>query len=178
MMKFLKAFGLGLLYMIFSPVLLAFLAVVALYGIYNFFAELIKASIRFFKGQPFFPPFEEDQKAEAMLNKGLSSLDDEEKAPATVENRGTTNVYVQQNIYQGTPAPQNPQLGMNGQPQLANPEIPGLPKVSIPDIPGIAPSDMQTINQGMPEVPSPTMIEQKEEPVLDVTEEEDIDGQQ
>lgn len=139
MLKFIKSFGLGLLYMILSPILLLILAGFALYGLYNFVAVGVKGTIRFFKGKPFFPPFIEDEKAEKILTRGIEP-DEGSKAP-TVQNTGTTNVYVQQNIYQGVSPNQIPQGNQSA--------IPPLPNARIPDIPGLENATINQINQDL-----------------------------
>lgn len=146
MLKFLKSFGLGLLYMILMPILLVILALYAIYGLYNFFVELIKALVRFFSGKPFFPPFEEDIKAERILNRGLDADKPSETAPAAPAPT-TTNVYVQQNIYQNAPANPNP---------APNP-LPGIPTMRIPNIPGVDPQALEQANGQLNQTPIPSI---------------------
>lgn len=183
MLNFLKSFGLGLLYMILSPVLLVILAMYGLYGIYNFFVELIKGLIRFFQGKPFFPPFDEDIKAENILNRGLNPQS-ETSAPIAPSG-GTTNVYVQQNIYQGTP-PQQGFPGVNA-PNNAAP----LPNPTpIPSIPGVDPNAIDLANQHtqalnapsapsqepLPQIPVVTTLKEEEAIEVDPLEEDDENG--
>lgn len=149
--KFLKSFGLGLLYMILSPILLVVLLGYALFGIYNFFVEGGKAVVRFFKGKPLFPQFDEDKKAEAMLNRGIDNINEEEKAVPAAPQGGTTNVYVQQNIYQGNPPPANQE----------NP-LPKIPTARIPDLPGIDPAAIEAANTQIEANPIPQAIEESQ----------------
>lgn len=108
--KFLKNFGLGLVYIVLSPFLLAVLALFGVYGlgvcIYEFFAS----TIRFFQGKEGFPPLWEDvrvseiKKAQMEAQLGAPSPVQQPAQPA-----GPSTVYVQQNYYQnhpGTAAPQ------------------------------------------------------------------------
>ncbi len=159
MLKFIKSFGLGLLYMLLSPFLLLILLAFALYGIFNFFLVLGQGLVRFFKGQPFFPPFEEDEKAERMLNRGLEEK--AETAPVAGTSAGTTNVYVQQNIYQGT-APTNSQ-------------VPPLPSARIPDIPGVDPKVIEDVSSKIPPLPQEAQYQQIEDakPLLSENNEEE-----
>ncbi len=171
MLNFIKSFGLGLLYMILSPVLLLVLLAFSIYGLYNFVVTGFAGLVRFFKGQKFFPEFEEDVKAERLLDKGLENDGEESKTPAEVKP-ATTNVYVQQNIYQGVP-PQN------NQPNFGGAAVPPLPNARIPDIPGVDHRAIEQANAAA--AASPTAIEQKapesEDEVIDITMEDD-DGQQ
>jgi len=68
MLDFLKRFGLGILYVVISPFLIAFLVFWALYLIGIFFIELFKSIKSFFKGRKFFQEFPEDIEAKRILN--------------------------------------------------------------------------------------------------------------
>ena len=62
-MKVLREFGLGILYAILLPILLAIAAVVAVYGIFNFMVEFVIMVVNFFKGEKLFPLYKEDRQA-------------------------------------------------------------------------------------------------------------------
>ncbi|MCQ2793806.1 MAG: hypothetical protein MJ207_00315 [Bacilli bacterium] len=68
MLEFLKRFGLGILYIIISPFLVAFLALWLAYNIITYFIEVIRGIKHFFKGEKFFAPFPEEVQAKAILN--------------------------------------------------------------------------------------------------------------
>lgn len=68
MLDFLKRFGLGILYVLISPFVIAFLLLWAVYGLGSNFIELIRAFGSFFKGKKFFTPFPEDEEAKRILS--------------------------------------------------------------------------------------------------------------
>ncbi|MCQ2741768.1 MAG: hypothetical protein MJ239_00475 [Bacilli bacterium] len=117
MYRFLRGFGLGLLYALLLPFMIVAFAIIAVfYGIVNFLINLVKAIIHFFKGEPIFPPFDEDVRADEILTT---------PAPAPISQpapQPTTNVYLQTNYYpgqQGFPAP--------GAAPMPNPQVPPQP---------------------------------------------------
>ncbi|MCQ2752756.1 MAG: hypothetical protein MJ206_00625 [Bacilli bacterium] len=82
MLEFLKRFGLGILYIIISPFLVAFLALWLLYNIIIYFVEVIRGIKHFFKGEKFFAPFPEDVQAKALLNTYTATGTTNKEAPA------------------------------------------------------------------------------------------------
>jgi len=142
-MKFLKNFGLGLLYALLFPVILAAVAVFAVYGFLRSIVYFFISLVRFFKGEKIFAAFPEDEKAKEIIDRarGLKK----EEAPAQ-QQAPQQNIYVQQNYYpnQGLP----PQGQQPQQPGLPNPGYPqqGLPNQGYPQQ-GIP-------NQGYPNQPS------------------------
>lgn len=68
MLGFLKQFGLGMVYILCSPLVLVFLCLWALYNLILFVIELIRALKSFFKGQSFFAEFPEDIEAKKILS--------------------------------------------------------------------------------------------------------------
>jgi len=68
MLAFLKRFGLGILYIVISPFLLAFLLLWTLYTIGIFVVELFNGIKSFFKGRKFFQDFPEDIEAKRILS--------------------------------------------------------------------------------------------------------------
>jgi hypothetical protein len=140
--KFLKNFGLGLVYIALSPILLAILALAAVYGlgvcIYEFFA----GAIRFFQGKEAFPPLWEDVRV-AEIKKAQMDAQLQNPAPAPqAQPAGPSTVYVQQNYYQnhnGTapqanpaPAPTNQPIDTTGYFSNPNPSTPTLDVSSTP----------------------------------------------
>ena len=111
-MKFLREFGLGLVYILLSPVLLAMLLVV---GVVMIFVWIVT----FFKGDSFFAPLPEDEQVEKIKEEELRRKTESDKPePAPAQPAGPSQVYVQNNYYQpqgGQPngqIPQNPQQNM------------------------------------------------------------------
>ncbi|MCQ2794890.1 MAG: hypothetical protein MJ214_01605 [Bacilli bacterium] len=68
MLDFLKRFGLGILYVLISPFIIAFLVLWAIFNLGIFFMEIAKGFISFFKGKKFFPDFQEDVEAKRILS--------------------------------------------------------------------------------------------------------------
>jgi len=68
MLDFLKRFGLGILYVVISPFLIAFLLIWTLYTIGIFFVEFFNGIKSFFKGRKFFQEFQEDIEAKRILS--------------------------------------------------------------------------------------------------------------
>ncbi|MCQ2795705.1 MAG: hypothetical protein MJ213_00115 [Bacilli bacterium] len=68
MLDFLKRFGLGILYVLISPFVIAFLLLWAIFNLGIFFAQIIKGFVSFFKGKKFFPDFQEDLEAKRILS--------------------------------------------------------------------------------------------------------------
>ena len=68
-MKFLKNFGLGLLYALLFPVILAAVAVFAVYGFLKSIVYFFIYLVRFFKGEKIFAAFPEDEKAKEIIDR-------------------------------------------------------------------------------------------------------------
>lgn len=68
MLSFLKRFGLGMLYVLCSPLILAFLCLWAASNFLIFLIELCRAIKSFFKGRAFFVEFDEDIEAKKILS--------------------------------------------------------------------------------------------------------------
>jgi len=122
-MQFLKMFGLGILYALLFPFFLIILVLFAVYGIINFFIELVIMLINFFSGKKLFAPYPEDEKAYAILTQLQQA-----QLSAMNPKPATTNVYVQQNYYHhgnqplgGTPTPINGTPNQPGQVPHQNP---------------------------------------------------------
>ena len=118
-MKFLREFGLGLVYIILLPVLLAVLLVVGVVMVFVWIVMFFKGCIRFFKGDSFFAPLPEDEQVEKIKAEELRrKTEPENPAPAPAQPAGPSQVYVQNNYYQPQPGqpngqiPQNPQQNM------------------------------------------------------------------
>ena len=114
MLKFLKNFGLGLLYVLLFPFILVGVVIFALDGFISCLFELVAILIRFFRGEKIFPPFPEDVRAQEILAKNFGT---KEETPAQPQPT-TQNVYVQQNYY---PNPNGPMMGQQN-PALGNPQ--------------------------------------------------------
>lgn len=114
-MKFFQKFGWGLLYIFLSPILLAILAILAVYGILNFIVQFFIMVVNFFRGKKLFKPFPEDEEAYDRLQK-IYEKDLGGSQPA--QPAGPSTVYVQQNYYT------NPnQVPNNGAPQGMGPAM-------------------------------------------------------
>ena len=113
-MKFLKNFALGLLWAFLSPLLLAILALFAVFALGVYSIECFKCLIRFFQGKSFFPPLEEDLLVKKIQAKELKELigetteEKKEEVPAAPQPQ---QVYVQQNFYTSTPGMPFPGMG-------------------------------------------------------------------
>ena len=68
MLDFLKRFGLGIVYILISPFLLAFLILWCLYLTIIFFIEIFKGFKSFFQGKKFFNELPEDIEAKKILS--------------------------------------------------------------------------------------------------------------
>ena len=86
MLDFLKRFGLGILYVLISPFLLAFLLLWLLFDLGIFFVELFKGLVSFFKGQKLFPEFPEDIEAKRILSLEPFTNDQSNVNPNPVNN--------------------------------------------------------------------------------------------
>lgn len=121
-MKFLKNFGLGLVNVLLLPLLLAVLALFAVYGLFVFFAELLRVVFNFFKGEKnLFPPLDADNKVEIIKKNQLDAQMGTTNNGVGSTPVGPAQVYIQQNYYQGqapTPnqkqVPQTPPLDVTG----------------------------------------------------------------
>lgn len=100
-MKVLREFGLGIIWAFLAPFILVACALIAIYGVFNFFVQLIILLINFFKGEKLFPLFPEEKKAMEVYQKAIEKANgtEEKKEPAPQQ------IYVQQNFYSSGPAP-------------------------------------------------------------------------
>jgi hypothetical protein len=103
--KFLKNFGLGLVYILVLPIFLATLAVAAVYGFFACLVLFFHATYRFFKGEDPFKKLDDDKKVDTIK---IAQMNNEMRlqpaAPAQSIPAGPANVYVQQNYYQNNRA--------------------------------------------------------------------------
>ena len=125
-MRALKGFGLGIVWALLLPFLAVAVALVAIWGVFNFLIQFVIMLVNFFRGKKVFPMFEEDEQAYAILKKALDKQNGE--ASATPAPAPAQQVFVQQNFY-NTP---NPNQLPGGQPPLPPgynnmPGIPGAP---------------------------------------------------
>lgn len=109
--KILKNFGLGLVYILLLPFLLAVLVLVALYGVFVSIVMFFKGMGRFFRGLSFFAPFEEDVKVDEIKKAQIENQIHPNGVPAQqTAAPAPQNVYVQNNYYQTAPTqPTQPQ---------------------------------------------------------------------
>lgn len=127
-MNLLKQFGLGILWALLSPVLLAAIALVGVFGLVNFFVQFVIMIVNFFRGKKLFPPLPEDEKAYAILKKAYADEDAaEEQAKNAIPEPTQQQVYIQQNFYQqpnpGFPPQPNPGFPNPGIQQAPNPYL-------------------------------------------------------
>lgn len=157
-MKALKNFGLGLLWALLSPILIALIAFVAVFGIFDFLVQFVIMIVNFFRGKKLFPPFEEDEKAYKILKGALETQNAEAEKPATQP------VYVQQNFY-GTPVPGvpyiDPRTGMPAQSLPPSMDPSALPASNPTALPPAAPT--------RPDLASLPPYEKKESTPIEVT---------
>lgn len=170
--KFLKNFGLGLVYILFFPVLLAAICVFGVYCLFVFFVEFFIGAIRFFRGDHFFPPMKEDVMVEQIKQSQLQRQLNQTAAPQPQQPAGPSTVYVQQNYYQShhpeAPQGQNP---IDAAAFFNNPDkaLPNSPAPSIAQEPsaGEAPQRLQGA--------APEIAQQKraEAAVIDISVQDD-----
>ena len=148
MLKFLKNFGLGLLYILLFPFLLVGVVIYAVIGFIASLIQMFLIIIRFFKGEKIFPPYPEDVKAQEILAKNYGL---EAKEPAPAPQPAPNNVYVQQNYYQ------NPQP-MNQNPGFAQPQYQQMPPYGYQQMP------QQGQNPYLGQDNAPQQLSQEENP--------------
>jgi len=100
-MNAIKQFGLGIIYAVLFPLIVAIAALIGVFGIINFFYQGILVLINFFKGKPIFPIYKEDKKAYDILQKAIDKQNGVEEKKEN--NTPTQTIYVQQNYYQQSP---------------------------------------------------------------------------
>lgn len=104
---FFKTFGLGILYVVGLPLILAYWAIYAVYCLLVFIIVSIESVFVFFSGHKFFPEYEEDRLAREILE-GKENKEEEKAEEVvssttnTTNNTTTTNNYVTNNYYQTT----------------------------------------------------------------------------
>lgn len=134
-MKFLKGLGMGIVYMLISPFILAGAVLYMIYGLCRWFILVPIGMIRFFKGDKFFKPLEEDLEVEAAKKAHHDSLvakelESQKPAPQPVQNNATT--YVQNNYYSApNQQPSNPALNNFDNYQQLNPQT--NPQLNVPN---------------------------------------------
>ena len=121
-MKFLKEFGIGIIFAICLPLLLVLIALVGVYGILDFIVEFIIMLINFFSGKKCFPVFEEDEEAYRRKQEALNIANEKENPQPAPQ---PSNIYVQQVYYNANPNP----MGQQGIP-FPNPQ--GIPQPGVP----------------------------------------------
>lgn len=102
--KFIKNFGLGLLYFIALPLLILGVVCYAIYGLGVYVFYFFKGTIRFFKGDNFFEELPEDAKVRdikrILQEQAINPNQGTQAAPITSTN--TSNVSNQDNSQQST----------------------------------------------------------------------------
>ncbi|MCQ2797478.1 MAG: hypothetical protein MJ241_03335 [Bacilli bacterium] len=125
--KFIKNFGLGLLYFIALPLLIVGVVCFAVYGIGEYLFYFFKGIVRFFKGDTFFEELPEDAKVKEIKRKLQEQAANPNPQPAPAQQTTTSNVSNQDNSQQSTynvtnnyyGTPMGPQANVN--PQFSNP---------------------------------------------------------
>ena len=146
-MKFLRNFGLGILWAALFPLLCVVIALIAVYGVFTFIVEFVIMLIHFFQGKSLFPSFPEDEQAFAIRQAAYANAaEPKEPTPPTqqVANNNSTTI-IQQNYYNGHNPypPQNPYSNpYYGQPRVPY-NTPQQPSIGTPSHPVIE-------NQGDP----------------------------
>jgi hypothetical protein len=103
--KFLKNFGLGLVYILVLPIFLAALAIAAVYGFFACIVLFCHATYRFFKGEDPFKKLDDDKKVDTIKIAQMNNeMHLQPAAPAQSIPASPSNVYVQQNYYQNNRA--------------------------------------------------------------------------
>lgn len=105
--KFLRNFGLGLVFMICSPVLVCLVAITAVFGLIYFFFMSLKCIFRFLSGRKPFKELEIDHRVKQIKEQLDMSYAIKEKEK-TNEAPQEKPVYIQQNYYQAPPNGQIP----------------------------------------------------------------------
>ena len=140
-MRALRNFGLGIVWAILSPILLAGILLVALFGIVNFLVQFIIMLVNFFSGKKVFPAYPEEEKAYAILKRAIDQQNGE-PAPAPQPPQ-PQQVYVQQNFYTSTPG-QIPGTGQALPPGYQPPFVQIQPgQIPTPIQPGYLPNEVQ-----------------------------------
>jgi len=128
-MKFIREFGLGLLYILLLPVFLVAVAGTGIVLLIEWIVMLFVGLIRFFKGDSFFKMLKEDEIVKKMKEDELAEKSGEkEKQPEQPAAPAQGPVYVQQNYYQQQQQPmppyggQIPNQGYGIPPQYQNPQ--------------------------------------------------------
>lgn len=93
MLDFLKRFGLGILYVLISPFVIAFLLLWAIFDLGIYFIEMFKGVKSFFKGKKMFPDFPEDVEAKRILSLEPYANDQTQVQPQTtpIDNNQNNN---------------------------------------------------------------------------------------
>ncbi len=120
--KFLRNFGMGLVYIFLLPLLLIILAIGAIYCLCTWFYHACVLIYRFFRGQNGFEELKEDQ----LLKEKLEAKKEEDtpKPQEETKNAAPQQVFVQQNFYQMPPG-YIPPNGINTAPlpPFPNPQV-------------------------------------------------------
>ena len=135
-MKFIREFGLGLLYILALPVFLLAIAVIGVIMVFEWIVMFFVGLIRFFKGDSFFKPLKEDLLVKKIREQEMNAKtgEGEKKQEQPVAPSQQNPVYVQQNYYQQPVPPYGGQIPNQGY---------GIPQ----QYPGQYPNP-QFINQG------------------------------
>jgi hypothetical protein len=147
MSNFLKNFALGIVYIIILPFIVLGTVLAGLYGLMSNILLSLKGIVRFFKGERFLARPQEDEEIALIIKRQQDLLKNPEPAPATQQaSPSPSNVYVQNNYYQGTKpadpasalgAPTAPIEGTGNfvnNPSLSSPQPVNLNSPSNPEI--------------------------------------------
>ena len=151
-MKFLREFGLGLVYILLLQILLAGVLVVGVVRIFVWIVMGFKGCIRFFQGDSFFAPLPADEQVQKIKDEELRrKTEPENPNPAPAQPAGPSQVYIQTNYYQ-----QPGQVPPNGQ-------MPQNPQQNLPPFQGYPQGyPQQPYGNGIPQQPYPNGIPQQQ----------------
>jgi len=143
-MKFLRAFGLGLIYILLLPIFTLVVAIVAIYGVFEYFVLLFKVSLRFFQGRKGFKPLPEDIQVDAIKAEQLRRQMEATSQPSSQPT--PSSVYIQTNYYPGGSQPMNqPSYPTSASPLSQQPPYPN-PYSQYPYPDGTNPNATPTID--------------------------------
>ena len=111
MSNFLKNFALGIVYIIILPFIVLGTVLAGLYGLASNVCLFLKGIVRFFKGERFLSRPQEDEEIAFIIKRQQDLLKNPEPTqPTPAPAPSPSNVYVQNNYYQGS-KPTDPALG-------------------------------------------------------------------
>lgn len=89
MASFFKRFGLGILYVVLLPFILAGLLLFVVWGIINFLIRFVIGCVNFFKGKKFISPLKEDVEAQRILEERIAMKNAQSEQPVIPQQQIT-----------------------------------------------------------------------------------------